>query len=341
MREESGIEPRTQPRYRGAETRSLGRSAVPVSLMGLGTAALGGLYEHVDEADAHAVVCRAHEAGLRYVDTAPQYGHGSAERRTGAVLRDLDRDAFTVSTKVGRLVVMRPGAAGGIFADAPPSDTVFDFSRDGVLRSLESSLDRMGLDRVDIVYLHDPDDFEDQALTIAYPALHELRSEGVVRAIGVGMNQSRIPTRFAHETDIDAVLLAGRYTLLDRSGADLLAAAAERRVSVVIGGVYNSGVLANPHRGAHYDYAPAARPVLQRVRRLAAVCARHDVPLKAAAVQFPLSHPAVVSVLAGVRSVVELDENLAALDHKIPPPLWDDLVAEGLLEAECSPRVLA
>jgi D-threo-aldose 1-dehydrogenase len=197
--------------------------------MGLGTAALGGLFRHVSDDDAQAVVQRALDRGLTYLDTAPQYGHGTAERRVGEVLREVPRTSFVLSTKVGWLIEEAADAQGSIFADAPPSRAVFDFSRDGVLRSLEQSLDRLGLDRVDLVYLHDPDDHKHQALDEAYPALEELRASGVVQAIGVGMNQSRIPTRFVRETDIDVVLLAGRYALLDQSGADdLLPEAAAR-----------------------------------------------------------------------------------------------------------------
>ena len=303
--------------------RRLGRTDVEVSPLSIGTAALGGLYAHVDEHEAAAVVRRALSAGLRYLDTAPQYGHGTAERRVGAALAGVPRDAYALSTKVGRRIVERAGADTGIFADAPPSDAVFDFSRDGVLRSLEASLERLGLDRVDVVYLHDPDDHEAQARDEAYPALEELRAQGVVRAIGAGMNQTAMLERFVRETDVDVVLVAGRYTLLDRSAAaGLLPACAERGVAVVVGGVYNSGVLAS---GATYDYAPAEPALLARVARLAERCRAYDVPLKAAALQFPLRHPAVTCVLSGARSVAELDENIALLAHPVPDALWEEL----------------
>jgi D-threo-aldose 1-dehydrogenase len=308
-----------------AELRPLGRTGVEVSRLGLGTAALGGLYTHVDAKEATEVVRRALDAGMRYVDTAPQYGHGTAERRTGAALAGVARGAFALSTKVGRLVVERPGGDTGVFADAPPSDVVFDFSRDGVLRSLAASLERLGLDRVDVAYLHDPDDHWAQALGEAYPALEQLRAEGVVRAIGVGMNQAPMLERFVRETDIDVVLVAGRYTLLDRgAAARLLPACLERGVGVVAGGVYNSGLLAG---GARYDYAPAEPAVLAQAQRLAELCGAHGVPLKAAAIQFPLRHPAVTCVLSGARSVAELEDNLAQLAHPVPAALWEELDA--------------
>lgn len=318
--------------------RPLGRSDVSVSVLGLGTAPLGGLFRHVEAEDALAVVHRALEVGLTYLDTAPQYGHGTAERRLGEALVGVPRSSYVLSTKVGRLVVERPDGDTGLFQDAPPSDVVFDFSRSGVLRSLEASLDRLGLDRVDVAYIHDPDDYETQALDEAYPALEELRDEGVVGAIGVGMNVSRMPTRFVRETDVDAVLLAGRYTLLDQSGAvDLLPAAAEKGVSIVIGGVYNSGILADPRPGATYDYADAAPEVVRRAQRIAEVCRRHDVPITAAAIQFPFAQPTVACVLTGSRDVRELEENRAALARQIPAALWQNLVSDGLLPAEHAP----
>jgi D-threo-aldose 1-dehydrogenase len=291
----------------------LGRTGVTVTQLGLGCAPIGGLYEPVSEADAGAVVDRAWEHGLRLFDTAPLYGSGLSERRVGAALRDRPRDALVLSTKVGRL--LRAG------------EPVFDFSFDGVLRSLEESLERLGLDRVDVVYIHDPDDHFDEALAGAYPALERLRGEGVVRAIGVGMNQSEMLARFARETDVDCVLLAGRYTLLDRSAlGELLPLCLERGVAVVAGGVFNSGALVGD---AHYDYAPAEPAVLDRVSRLAEICTRWHVPLAAAAVQFPLGHPAVACVLVGCRSSVEVDEDVALFELELPAGLWEELDAEG------------
>jgi D-threo-aldose 1-dehydrogenase len=330
---------------RATRRRTLGHSDVEVTGLGLGTAPLGGLFAHVEDDTATAVVKAALAAGLTYVDTAPLYGHGVAERRVGVGLKaagavpstDLrgrgdagSGPAFVLSTKVGRLIVDNPHGDPDGYADGPPSEAVFDYSPDAIRRSLAESLERLDLPAVDVVYIHDPDDHEEEALTQAYPVLHELRDQGVVRAIGVGMNQSRIPTRFVRETDIDVVLLAGRYTLLDQSGAvDLLPACLERGVSIVIGGVYNSGLLADPRPGATYNYVEAPPELVARAQELAAVCARHGVPLKAAAIQFPLAHPAVASILTGARSVAELEENLAMIEYDIPDVVWDDLAAVG------------
>ena len=317
--------------------RRLGSSDVAVPSLGLGTAAFGGLYAHVEVAETEAVVRRALAAGVTYLDTAPQYGHGTSERRVGRALAGLaGLDGLpadvVLSTKVGRLVVPRPGgtesAGEGIFVDAPPSDVVFDFSPAGLERSLEASLERLGVPRVDVVYLHDPDDHVEQALTEAFGVLRRWRAEGVVGAIGVGMNQSAVPTRFVRECDPDVVLLAGRWTLLDRSGgADLLPACAERGASVVVGGVFNSGVLADPRPGARFDYAPASPATIARARALSDACERRGVPLKAAALQFPLRHPAVACVLTGARSEGELSESLAMLDVEVPEALWAELDA--------------
>jgi D-threo-aldose 1-dehydrogenase len=310
------------------QRRAVRRTGVELPAVGLGTAGIGGLYTSVADDEAHAVVQRALEAGVVHIDTAPQYGHGTAERRAGAALAGVDREAFTLSTKVGRLIVPRWGGDAGIFADAPPSDAVFDFSRSGILRSLEDSLDRLQLDRVDIVLIHDPDDHVEQALGEAYPVLEQLRAEGVVRAIGVGMNQTRVLERFVRETDVDLVLVANRFTLLDREAASsLLPACAERDVAVIVGGVFNSGILADPRPGARYGYAPADPEVLDRARGLAATCERHGVPLRAAALQFPLRHPAVTSILAGARNVQELDDCLTQLACDIPADLWAELGA--------------
>ncbi|MFM9458135.1 aldo/keto reductase [Streptomyces europaeiscabiei] len=318
-------------------TTTLGGSAVPVSELALGCAALGNLLHPVTDEAAHATVEAAWDAGVRTFDTAPHYGLGLSERRLGAALRDRPRDTYTLATKVGRLLVPDPeGGAGDDLAHgfAVPAvhRRVWDFSADGVLRSLETSLERLGLDHVDVALLHDPDDHADQALREAYPALERLRAEGVIGAIGVGMNQSALPARFLRETDIDVVLLAGRYTLLEHDAlAELLPEAAARGRSVVIGGVFNSGLLTAPRPGATYDYAPAPQPVLDRALRLLAVCERHDVPLRAAALRFPFGHPAVASVLTGARSPQEVHDTVEQLRRPIPDTLWDELRAEGLL----------
>jgi D-threo-aldose 1-dehydrogenase len=319
-------------------TVTLGRSGLGVSALSLGTAPLGNLFAPVAEEDADATVRVALEAGLTYVDTAPHYGLGLAERRLGRLLAGRPRDSFTLSTKVGRLVrPLGPGETADPegFADAPPARRVWDFSGDGVRRSLEESLDRLGLERVDIVLVHDPDDHERDAREQAFPALAELRDQGVVRAIGAGMNQAEMLTRFVRELDLDVVLVAGRYTLLDqRALAELLPACAARGTAVVVGGVFNSGLLADPRPGAAFDYAPAPPELVDRAVRLAEVCARHGTPLRAAALAFPFAHPAVTSVLVGARSAAEVKDAVACFEWPVPDALWADLVDSGLLRAD-------
>ena len=287
--------------------------------LGLGTAPLGGLYDAVDDETAQATVDRAWSLGVRTFDTAPYYGSGLAERRLGAALRGRPREEFAVSTKVGRL--LRPGdSRGDGWHGAPRREAYFDFSYDAALRSLDESLDRLGLDRVDIALVHDPDDHYDEARDGAFRSLARLRDEGVVRAIGAGMNQTQLLSRFARETDSDCFLVAGRYTLLDRSAAEeLLPLCEEHGIAVLAGGVFNSGVLAG---GDRYDYAPAPRKVMERAAELRALCARYDVPLAAAAVQFPLRHPAVTCVLIGCRSANEVEEDVRLFDLDLPEGLW-------------------
>jgi len=319
-------------------SRRLGRSRVSVTELAFGGAAIAGMYTEVSEDDARAAVDAAWNGGIRTFDTAPHYGLGLSERRLGDALRGRPRDEYVISTKVGRLLEPAVLCQGGGAGAADGRDTQggfdvparyvrrFDFSADGVRRSLAASLDRLGLDRVDIALIHDPDDHGEQAFREAYPALERLRAEGAVGAIGVGMNQTAMLTRFVTDTDIDAVLVAGRYTLLDKSAAsDLLPAAQRRGVSVIAGGVFNSGVLAAPVAGATYDYHAAPNDLIERARRLAETCARFGVPLRAAAARFPLTHPAVASVLIGVRSAAEVDDALSMRALDIPAGLWDSL----------------
>ena len=287
--------------------------------LGLGTAPLAGLYEAVDDDTAHAVVARAWELRIRVFDTAPYYGSGNAERRLGAALRGLPRDEFLISTKVGRM--LRPGPSG--WPDAPPLEAYFDFSHDAALRSLEESLERLGLDRVDIALVHDPDDQYEEALTGSYRALARLRDEGVVQAIGVGMNRPELLCRFAREADADCFLVAGRYTAIDRSAADeLLPLCEERGISVIAGGVFNSGVLAG---GDTFDYGEVPPEIRARVESLRETCARRNVPMPAVAVQFPLRHPAVGSVLVGCRTPQEVEEDVRLFQLELPQALWDEL----------------
>ena len=320
----------------------LGRSAVQVTRLGLGTAPLGGLFAPVGDADAAAAIARAYAEGLRLFDTAPLYGSGLAERRIGRALRRHPRGEFVLATKVGRL--LRAGAPpdrtqfrGGrpLFPDALPVNPVFDFSYDGVLRSAEESLDRLGLERIDILHIHDPDDHYDEARAGAYAALARLRREGVIGAVGVGMNGTAVLLRFARDTDVDCFLVAGRYTLLDQSALpDLLPVCLARGIAVIAGGVFNSGILAAPAPDATFDYGPAAPEVIAKARRLEAACAAHGVPLAAAAIQFPFGHPAVTAVVVGCRSEREVAENVQMFRHPIPASLWDDLRRARLLGDE-------
>ena len=315
---------------------TLGRSGVPVSALSFGAATLGNLFTEVSDDRAHAAVDAAWDTGIRHFDTAPHYGLGLSERRLGAALRDRPRDQYTLSTKVGRLLRPLDQPSGDDLANgfAVPADheRVWDFSAYGVRSSIEGSLTRLGLDRIDIAYLHDPDDHEEQAFGSAYRELERLRAEGMVGAIGAGMNQTRMLGRFVLDTDVDVVLLAGRYTLLDQEGLSFLLPDAHRRgVSVVVGGVFNSGLLADPRPGATFDYAPASGELLDRALRIKALCEEHAVPLRAAAVQFPLGHPAVASVLVGTRSPDEVRDCAAMFDHPVPAELWAALRAQGLL----------
>ena len=315
----------------------IGSTELRVTRLGIGGAPIGSLFRTVSEDDACATVLRGLELGLNYIDTAPLYGHGVSEMRLGRVLKDVPRDSFVLSTKVGR--VLNPVDSPPVsphFPSLPKLEAVFDYSRDGILRSLEESLQRLSLDRVDIAYIHDADDHWDQAICEAYPTLAELRSQGVVKAIGVGMNQWEMEARFAREGDFDCFLLAGRYTLLDQSSlAELMPVCLEKNVSLVLGGPYNSGILASDlGPGATYDYESAPVEIIERARRIKAVCDRYVVPLKAAALQFGLIHPAVAATIPGPRSVSEVEENFRMAGHPIPGDLWAELKHEGLIDPQ-------
>ena len=318
----------------------LGRTALTVTALGFGATAIGGMYTEVSDDAAVDTVAAAWAVGLRYFDAAPQYGRGNGEVRLGRGLAGYPREDYVLSSKVGRLLradapphpddfdsTGRPYDAG-----APDVATVYDYSRDGVLRSIEESLTRLGTDRLDIALVHDPDDYVDEALATALPTLIELRDQKVVTAIGAGMNQTTALERFARESDPDMFLLAGRYTLLEQTALQsFLPLCAQRGIAVVAGGVFNSGLLADAGAGARYNYDPAPADLIARARRLSELCQRHGVPLKAAALQFPIAHPCVAAVLTGVLSRAELDENARLFDLPIPCELWRELKAEGLL----------
>jgi D-threo-aldose 1-dehydrogenase len=319
------------------QTNRLQRSMVDVTEVGLGGGPLGGLFQPVDDATAAATLAAAWESGIRYFDTAPHYGIGHSERRFGQFLRQQPRDAFTLSTKVGRLLLEQDpaGRTDEAFQVPAAHRRVWDFSRDGVRRSLEESLVRMGLERVDVLYLHDAGEHFQAALHDGYPALAELRAEGVVGAIGAGMENTALLTTLIRETDVEVLMLPGRYTLLDQSALDeLLPACLERGVSVIAAAVFHSGVLAQarPVTGAMFGYQTASAAVLDRANRIAEVCAAHGVTLPQAAMAFPLTHPAVAGVVLGMRSAVEVRENVNSFAAGAPARLWSDLRAEGLLD---------
>lgn len=305
------------------------RTGVEISRLSLGTAALGGLYTSVSDADCTDTVLTAIDNGINFIDTAPHYGKGTSEVRIGKALAGRDRSTFVISTKIGRLLVPSTTDIDDFFMDADNTvERKFDFSASGVRQSLEGSLERLGLDSVEILFIHDPDENADEAILEAYPELDRMRSEGIIKAIGVGMNQCETPTRVIKETDIDMVLIAGRYSLLDQKALEgLLPAALERNVDIIAAGVFNSGILANPVKGATYDYVPASDELLAKAVRIREVLDGHKVSLTSAALQFPLRHPAVKSVLVGCRSAAEVSINIAAFDKTIENKVWDDLVS--------------
>ena len=313
---------------------AIGQTGVQVSRLGLGGVALSGAPPATDPekataaAEAIAIIQRSLDLGLNYLDTAPLYGVGQSEERYGQALRGRSRESYVLSTKVGR--VLHPAAPG-----SSEMAWSFDFSRQGALRSFESSLQRLGLDSVDIVYVHDPDDYGAQASSETFPVLRELRAQGRVKAIGAGMNQWQMELQFAREGHCDCFLLAGRYTLLDQTALpEFLPYCLEQGISVIAGGPYNSGILAvGPRAGATFNYRAATPEMMAKAERIDALCSQYQVPLKAAALQFILAHPAIASVIPGARSVAEVEENVRLLAWPIPAALWADLKQQDLILA--------
>ena len=316
----------------------IGKTSLQVTRLGLGGAPLGGLFEDVQGESAVATIRRALELGINFFDTAPLYGHGKSEMRMGEGLAGTSPDSRVLATKVGR--VLEPVEPGTLekdeFDNPAPFKPVFDFSYEGTMRSFNESLQRLQVDHIDILHIHDPDDFYEQAIKGAYPALDQLRREGLIKAVGAGMNQAEMPARFAREGNFDCFLLAGRYSLIDHTGLkELLPLSIEKKISIIIGGPYNSGILATGAKpGAKFNYADAPPEILEKVRKVEEFCERHQVPLKAAALQFPLAHPAVAAVIPGARSVTELEENFRLISHPIPGDFWADLRSKGLLPEE-------
>ncbi len=327
--------------------RPLGRSGLKVTTLGFGGAPLGDLYANIDEASAVETVETALASGINLVDTSPLYGHGLSEHRIGAALRRSGRKDVVISTKVGRVAEPFAGRGNGSgYLGGLPHGLRFDYSYDGAMRSLEQSALRLGVDRIDVVLIHDVDvwthggDMIEQrfaeTMNGAYRALETLRAAGAVKAIGVGVNEAEMCERFARAGDFDTMLLAGRYSLLEQPGlASFMPLAQQKSIDLMLGGVFNSGILATgPVAGAKYNYQPAPPAILARVSALEAVCMRHGVPLRRAALQFPLGHPAVASLVMGAVKPEEVADQVAELAAPVPAALWTELKAEGLLGAD-------
>lgn len=314
----------------------IGGSGLEVTQLGLGTAPLGGLFTEVSEADAEATIARAWSLGVRMYDTAPLYGFGLAEQRLGRFLRTQPRDSYVLSTKVGRL--LRANGASTVEDDhykgAPNLRPQFDYSYDGVMRSVDESLERLGLDRVDILLVHDPDDHYGAAVSGAFRALQRLRDDRTISAIGAGMNQSEMLARFAEAVPVDCFLLAGRYTLLDQGAlTTLFPICRERNIGIILGGIYNSGILANPDGAAKFNYEDADAALVARAKELDALCKQHGTTLKAAAIQFVLAHPAVTVALQGARTATEAADNVAMANANVPQSFWQELRTRNLVDA--------
>lgn len=301
--------------------------------LGLGLAPIAGLYESVSTEQAAATIDRAWDRGIRLFDTAPLYGYGESERRAGTALRTRPRDEYVLSTKAGRLLTSDGDEPEDIWADPPTGLTPkFDFSADGIRRSIRESCDRLGITRIDIVHLHDPEEHFDQAVGEAHLALRELTASGDVAAASVGTNHADFAAKYVNAAAFDAIMLAGRYTLLDQTAmAEAFPACEAAGVGVLAAAVFNSGILANPYANTTFDYRPAPPELLDRAREIDALCSVHDVPLRAAAIQFPLAHPAVAAVVVGARTPHEVDEAVDAFQFEIPSELWSDLKAAELL----------
>lgn len=332
---------------RASEKRKFGRVDLNVTALSLGSVAIGNLFRAISEGEATEVVDAAWDAGIRYFDTAPLYGFGLAELRFGTALRQRARDEYVLSTKVGRILRPRPRSAidFGPWVDVTAFEPVYDYSYDGTMRAFEDSLQRLALERVDIAFIHDidrftrgdeqPDVFR-QAMDECFPALERLRNEGTLRAIGVGVNEWEVCYDALRERDFDCFLLAGRYSLLEQEPLDkFLPLCLERNAAIALGGGFNSGILATGAvDGARYNYGPAPAEIMDKVKRIEAICARHDVPLPAVAMQFVMAHPAITTLVAGARSSEQIRQSAKWFDATIPDQVWLDLKAEGLLRQD-------
>lgn len=330
-----------------SDKRKFGRSGLDVTAFAFGTAPIGNFLREIDERTADAMVQDAWDNGIRFYDTAPMYGHGLSELRLGHSLRWKKRDDFVVASKVGRL--LKPGKRAEIdfspWNNAAPNTMHFDYSYDGTMRSFEDSLQRLALERIDMLFIHDIDRFTrgdeqpavfEQAMDGCWRALEKLRSEGLVKAIGVGVNEWEVCHAALKRRDFDCFLLAGRYTLLEQEALnDFLPLCEQRGVAVLVGGGFNSGILATGAvPGAKYNYSPAPREIMDRVAKIEAVCRDHEVPLPAAALQFVVAHPAIPSFCAGTRTVEQLEQNLKWFSHPIPAAFWTELKHQKLLRED-------
>ncbi len=317
---------------RHSELTDVKGTELVISKLSLGTAPLGGLFRSVSEAESDAMIDLAINSGINYIDTAPLYGYGTAERRVGRAVAGR-KSGVTISTKVGR--PLRPGINLEMdkYPDGDPNiETYYDYSPAGIRNGLEASLKRMNLDSIEIAYLHDAQDCVQEAIDVAYPVLDQMRREGIVKAIGIGMNWCPASIEIIKNTDLNIALIAGRFTILDQSAQDeLYPLALKKNVSIVAAGVYNTGVLANPVEGALFDYIPAPQEIINRALEIRDFLKDFKVPLTAAAMQFPLRHPAVVTVLNGAGTVAELEANIAAFDFELPANLWSELESAGLI----------
>jgi D-threo-aldose 1-dehydrogenase len=330
--------------------RKLGKSGVEVTVLGFGGGMLGEQYVRLDEKDAQRTVEAAYDAGLNLFDTAPHYGHGLSEVRMGAVLRQKPRQSYVLSTKVGRYLLPpskefpldRSPYLGGL-----DFNEFFDYSREGTLRAIDQSMARLGISSIECLIIHDVDvwshgsreaylKYFKQSMDECYPVLDDLRGQGIIKAVGVGVNEVDVCMDFARAGDFDFFDLAGRYTLLEQGGLeDFLPLCLKKDIGIMLGGPYNSGILATGAKeGANYNYKPAPPEILETVRRIEAVCARHSVPLAAAALQFPLGHPSVTSMIPGTTSASNVERNFRLMSHSIPADLWAELKHEGLLHRE-------
>ena len=302
------------------------KSGLQIPEFGIGTSPFGGLFASVSESAVADVISTSMELGLNYFDTAPHYGMGSAEVRLGRNINHLPRSSFVVSTKVGRLIVPSEKADDPGWENSTAAvERIFDFSAAGIERSLLESLERLKMESVEMIFIHDPDGAADQAISEAYPVLERLRAEGIVKTIGIGITSNEIPTRFINETDIDVVLIALKYTLLDQSAAtELLPTALKKGVSVIAGGVFNSGSLTNPKAGATFNYEPASPEVLARAQKIEKFFLERGVSLAQAALQFPMQHPAISAILVGCRSADEVTTNVALYNKEIDLQIWSE-----------------